>query len=62
MFPVPQLFLKALKKQNYASLDELVNAVKEEIRADIQRDVDEKENCFGNKEFARQAFVLTDCF
>ena len=60
--PVPQLFLKALKKQNYASLDELVNAVKEEIRADIQRDVDEKENSFGNKEFARQAFVFDGLF
>lgn len=60
--PVPQLFLKALKKQTYASLDELVNAVKEEIRADIQRDVDEKENGFKNKEFARKAFVFDGLF
>lgn len=59
---VPQLFLKVLKKQSFSSIDELANALKAEIRADIQRDIDEKERGFGNKEYARRAFVLDGLF
>lgn len=60
--PVPQLFLKVLKKQSYASLDGFVSAAREELRADIQRYVDETENGFNNKEWARQAFVFDGLF
>lgn len=55
--PVPQIFIEVMHKKEYASLNELIGAFKEALRADIQKYVDVTQEGF-RKERARRDFVL----
>ncbi len=55
--PVPQIFIEVIHNKEYASLEELIAALKEALRADIQKCVDVTQKGF-DEERARRMFVL----
>lgn len=58
--PVVQIFLDVLNKKEYSSIEELTNALTCALKDDIQKDIDDKETSFSDKDYARKCFVF-DC-
>lgn len=56
--PVPQIFLQVMKGKEYGSIKELSADFTEALKNDIQGYVNNCENSFKDKDFARKAFVL----
>ena len=58
--PVLQIFLDTLNKKEYNNIESLTKNLTEALKEDIQRDIENKEKSFFDKEYARKCFVF-DC-
>ena len=58
--PTLQIFLDVMNSKEYSDLDHLTNDLTAALKKDIQRDIENKEKGFSDKEYARKYFVL-DC-
>lgn len=58
--PVLQIFLDTLNKKEYKDIELLTKNLTKALKEDIQRDIENKEKSFFDKEYARKCFVF-DC-